>query len=68
MPITSEDKQYFGHTMEEICEARLPKDEDGWYAQTVPHFFHNSLKRLTQVSYPSKVSTVPHETRESPWR
>ena len=30
MPITSEDEQYFGPMMKEICENRLSKDEDGW--------------------------------------
>ena len=33
MPITSEDEQYFGPMMKEICESRLSKDEDGWYAR-----------------------------------
>lgn len=30
MPITSEDEQYFGPMMKEVCENRLSKDEDGW--------------------------------------
>jgi len=35
MPITSEDEQYFGPMMKEICETHLSKDQDGWYAWPV---------------------------------
>ena len=44
MPITSEDEQYFGPMMKEICETRLSKDEDGWFVQPVPHLFCGPLK------------------------
>lgn len=32
MPITSDDDQYFGSMMKEICDTRLSIDEGGWYA------------------------------------
>ena len=66
MPITSEDEQYFGPMMKEICETRLSKDEDGWYARPISHRFHGLLKRPTQVPYPSKVLAIPSKAREPP--
>ena len=44
MPITSEDDQYFGSMMKEICETHLSRDEDGWCVRPVPRWFGNSLK------------------------
>lgn len=30
MPISLEDKQYFGPLMKEICESKLVRDKDNW--------------------------------------
>lgn len=32
MPLCGEDEQYFGPLMKNLCDERLTKDEEGWYA------------------------------------
>jgi DEAD/DEAH box helicase domain-containing protein len=31
MPVSSEDAEYFGPQFQELCDAHLVKDKDGWY-------------------------------------